>query len=39
VLVYYTLFGGYMGTIREITKKDGSVMHHAEIRLRGYPPQ
>lgn len=28
-----------MGTIREITKKDGSVMHHAEIRLRGYPPQ
>ena len=28
-----------MRTIREITKKDGSVMHHAEIRLRGHPPQ
>ena len=28
-----------MGTIREITKRDGSVMHHAEIRLRGHPPQ
>lgn len=28
-----------MGTIREITKKDGSVMHHAEIRLRDHPPQ
>ncbi len=28
-----------MGTIRVITKRDGSVMHHAEIRLRGHPPQ
>src|SRR6185295_1234154 len=28
-----------MGTIREITKRDGNVMHHAEIQLRGHPPQ
>lgn len=28
-----------MGTIREIKKKDGNVMHHAEVRLRGHPPQ
>lgn len=28
-----------MGTIREITKRDGSKSFHAEIRLRGYPPQ
>lgn len=28
-----------MGTIREIIKKDGSKSYHAEIRLRGYPPQ
>lgn len=28
-----------MGTIREVTKKDGSTSFHAEVRLRGYPPQ
>ena len=28
-----------MGTIRENKKKDGSVTYHAEIRLKGYPPQ
>lgn len=28
-----------MGTIREYTKSDGSKSYHAEVRLRGYPPQ
>lgn len=28
-----------MGAIREAKKKDGSVTYHAEIRLKGYPPQ
>lgn len=28
-----------MGTIREYKKEDGSITFHAEIRLRGYPPQ
>lgn len=28
-----------MGTIREITKKDGSRSYHAEVRLRGHSPQ
>jgi len=26
-----------MGSIREITKKDGSKSYHAEVRLRGHP--
>lgn len=28
-----------MGSIREYKKDDGSVSYHAEVRLRGYPPQ
>lgn len=28
-----------MGAIRECKKKDGSVTYHAEVRLKGYPPQ
>lgn len=28
-----------MGTIREVTRKDGSTSFHAEVRLRGYPSQ
>lgn len=28
-----------MGTIREYRKNDGSTSFHAEVRLRGYPPQ
>lgn len=28
-----------MGTIREITKKDGSKSYHAEVRMRGHSPQ
>ena len=28
-----------MGTIRELTKKDGGKSYHAEVRLRGHPPQ
>lgn len=28
-----------MGSIREVTKKDGSKSYHAEIRLRGYPTE
>jgi len=28
-----------MGSIREITKKDGSKSYHAEIRLRGHPTE
>ncbi len=28
-----------MGTIREVSKKDGTVSYHAEVRLRGYKPQ
>ncbi len=28
-----------MGTIRECVRKDGSSSYHAEVRLRGYPPQ
>lgn len=28
-----------MGTIREYKKEDGSTSYHAEIRLKGYPPQ
>lgn len=28
-----------MGAIRESKKKDGSVTYHAEVRLKGYPPQ
>lgn len=28
-----------MGTIREVKKKDGTISFHAEVRLRGYPPQ
>src|ERR1043165_7020771 len=28
-----------MATIREIIRKDGSRSFHAEIRLRGHPPQ
>lgn len=28
-----------MGTIRELTKKDGSKSFHAEVRLKGHPPQ
>lgn len=28
-----------MGTIREVTKKDGSKSYHAEVRMRGYPDQ
>lgn len=28
-----------MGLIREYSKKDGSITYHAEIRLRGFPPQ
>ena len=28
-----------MGTIREITKKNGTISYHAEVRLRGFPKQ
>ena len=28
-----------MATIREYKKADGSVSYHAEVRLKGYPPQ
>ncbi len=28
-----------MGTIRELTRKDGSKTYHAEVRLKGYPDQ
>lgn len=28
-----------MGTIREYKKADGTISYHAEVRLRGYPPQ
>jgi integrase len=28
-----------MGTIREYAKDDGSSTYHAEVRLKGYPPQ
>lgn len=28
-----------MGTIREYKKEDGSISYHAEIRLRGHPPE
>lgn len=28
-----------MGTIRELTKKNGEKSFHAEVRLRGHPPQ
>lgn len=28
-----------MGTIREITRKDGTKSYHVEIRKKGYPPQ
>ena len=28
-----------MGTIREYTKADGTKSYHAEVRLRGHPPQ
>lgn len=28
-----------MGTIRELTKKSGEKSYHAEVRLRGHPPQ
>ncbi len=28
-----------MGTIREYKKEDGSSTYHAEVRLKGYPPQ
>lgn len=28
-----------MGTIRELTKKNGEKSYHAEVRLRGHPPQ
>ena len=28
-----------MGAIRECKRKDGTVTYHAEVRLRGYPPQ
>lgn len=28
-----------MGAIRESKKKDGAVTYHAEVRLKGYPPQ
>lgn len=28
-----------MGTIREVTKKDGTTSFHAEVRLRGHPSQ
>lgn len=28
-----------MGTIREYKKKDGSCVYHAEVRLKGHPPQ
>lgn len=28
-----------MGTIREYPKEDGSITYHAEVRLKGYPPQ
>lgn len=28
-----------MATIRELPKKDGSCSYHAEVRLRGHPPQ
>jgi integrase len=28
-----------MGAIRESKKKDGTITYHAEVRLKGYPPQ
>lgn len=28
-----------MGSIREVTKKNGEKSYHAEVRLRGFPPQ
>ena len=28
-----------MGTIREYTKKNGETVFHAEVRLKGHPPQ
>lgn len=28
-----------MGTIREYKKSDGTISYHAEVRLRGHPPQ
>lgn len=28
-----------MGTIREVTRKDGSSSFHAEVRLKGHPPE
>jgi integrase len=28
-----------MGLIREYTRRDGSTTYHAEVRLRGFPPQ
>lgn len=28
-----------MGTIRTLTRQDGTEVHHAEVRLRGSPPQ
>lgn len=38
-LQYPLLQGVPVGTIREYKKEDGSVSYHAEIRLKGYPPQ
>lgn len=28
-----------MGSIREVKRKDGKISFHAEVRLKGYPPQ
>jgi integrase len=28
-----------MGTIREYEREDGTITYHAEVRLKGYPPQ
>ena len=28
-----------MGTIRKLTKKDGTDVYHAEVRLRGHKPE
>lgn len=38
-LEYPLLQGVPVGTIREYKKEDGSASYHAEIRLKGYPPQ
>jgi integrase len=37
--VQYFIFGGYVGSIRTLTKKDGTEVFHAEVRMRGHDKQ